>query len=186
MVERTSPLFHLTGFDDTTYIYPSRLIACEASDLVDHRGRVIDEFPQLRNDELRRAVGLGTGTAGERGAAAESRRGTIALFQPGFAEMVTTAYGLIVTWPPYSRRGAVQNFVPIFDADEYDTDIPCCVVASGKWARAMANVRRAFFMVPLLQSAYEPDDIAGYLPQPVDGVTMRQIDEALTQHIYGG
>ena len=73
VVERTSPLFHLTGFNDTTYIYPSRLVACEAADLVDHRGRVIDEFPQLRDDELRRAVGLKMGTASERGAAPTGR-----------------------------------------------------------------------------------------------------------------
>lgn len=185
VVERTSALFHLTGFSDTTYVYASRLVACESSDLVDRRGRVVDEFPQLRDEELRHAVGLGTGTSGERGPAAESRRGAIALFQPDFAEMVGTAYGLIVTWPPYSKKGAIQNFIPIFSAAEYETNVPRCVVAEGTWTAPMANIGRAFFMVPLVQSAYEPDDIAGYLPQPVDGSTMRLIDEALSEHLYG-
>jgi hypothetical protein len=183
-VLKGSPLFKATGLSESTYLYPSRLICALADDIAQGpAGRVIDEFPALRDTELPNAVGIGWGTAAERGPAFGSVRGMIARFSATYAEDLSTPYGVIVTYPPYSKKGMVQNFIPIYDAVQYPLRLPHCVELHGPWAAQMPDIQQPVFMIPFVQSAYQRDDIQGFLPVALDGAAMTRIDEELSAYL---
>jgi len=184
-VPSTSSLFKVTGLRETTYFYPSRLVVCHAEDAGPVSGKLIDEFPELRDRELPRAVGLGTGTCDGEGRARGSKRGRIVKFKPVFSKLIETGYGLVITEPLYSNRSQIQNFIPIFDAREFETVPPSIAVFDLDWVDQMPGLKGALLMLPLVQSAYESDDIDSYLPNPVDMDTMNAVDEGLASRLFG-
>ena len=194
-VESTSPLFHATGFSKTTVVYPSRLACCLTAEAPSPGGRVIDDFPALRDVELPLALGLGTGTTAGTGRAKGSRRGTIAKLRGSLAEGLECDYALVVTAPAYSKEEQIQNIIPMFDTADFAVVAPAFGVAGKSWVEQLTRSGRApdspdvyagaLFMTQLIQSAYVRDDIAGYFPIPVDDETMAAMDEALAHRLFG-
>lgn len=185
VVHSASTLFKATGLRETTYFYPSRLVVCHAEDAGPVSGKLIDEFPELRDNQLPKAIGLGTGTCDGNGRARGSKRGRIAKLKPWLSKLIETSYGLIITEPLYSNRSQIQNFIPIFDANEFETKPPSFAVFDKDWVQQMPDLGGALLMLPLVQSAYEPDDIADFLPRAVDGETMSAVDEGLATGLFG-
>lgn len=194
IVDSSSATFPLSGLSETTFFYPSRLAVSLLTDMPRRpSGRIVDEFPELRDRQLPRAVGLGTGVVGIPGPALSSRRGQIAVFTSEFTDLIGAAYGVVVTWPPYSLRDQVQNVVPIVDGAEFDAVAPNILISNVSWVGQLDSISSALLMVQLVQGAYDggPDlpleerDIRGYLPEPIDPETMRSLDEALAYRLLG-
>jgi mRNA-degrading endonuclease toxin of MazEF toxin-antitoxin module len=195
VVDTTSSTFPLTGFDRATYVYSSRLAVTELREVPNRAGgRLVDEFPELRDRQLPRAVGLGTGACGSPGAAQRSRRGQIARFTDDFADMIGIRHGVVVSWPPYSLHDQVQNVVPICDDREFEVVPPCfLVLGSHSWLKQLGWNGGALFFVPLVQGAFDggpgadprDKDIESYLPFPVDAATMESLDRALASRLFG-
>jgi mRNA-degrading endonuclease toxin of MazEF toxin-antitoxin module len=185
VVSATSTLFRATGLTRTTYVYPSRLVAALSDDIGTYLGRVIDEFPELRDTQLPRALGLGTGTCLGEGRARESLRGRIARFTDAFAELIGARFGVVISEPLYSRRNRIQNFVPVVDGGIFAIEAPCFAVTDAEWLSQLSGFEAAAFMIPLVQSAYAQDDIAEYLANPIDTETMAILEEALASRLFG-
>lgn len=183
-VDKSSPLFRATGLDETTYFYPSRLVACMPEALDAPIGKIIDELTELRDVQLRRAVGIGLGSNRDSHPWSRHRRGLLVKLRPGFAEGIQTNYGVIVTYPPYSKRDRVHNIVPIYDADTFDVLPPHTVLGSGDWAARLHGIRRPALVAPLVQGVYVEDDVESSVSLAVDGRTMASLDDALSHHLW--
>lgn len=205
-VDKVSPLFGATGLTESSYVYPSRLIVCHTEDLPEPAGKLIDEIPELFDSRLPRALGLGAPVSRPAGRRRPALRGYIAVFTAAYAALVSCRYGVVITPPSYSKHRQVQTYVPIFDADEYDTVPPAfsvdpthkspreAVTRGGtgsdefRWTRQLNGIASPLLMVQLVQSAYAgttDPEIAHYLPLPVDAGTLHQLDEALCAYLYG-
>lgn len=193
-VSTLSPLFNVTGLHDDSYIYPSRLAVSLISEVPRRpEGRIVDEFPALRDEELPKATGLKVSPFSPIGASKSSRRGQIAVFSNWFADLLGTRHGLVISWPPYSAADQVQNIVPIFDASEYELVSPNLCISGEHWLKPLSPLTSALLMIDLVQSAYdggeslpiEERDIIGYLETPVSAKTMSSVDEALSLRLFG-
>jgi len=193
VVDKRSPMFEVTGLDETTYVYPSRLAVCLLSEMPRRSlGRVVDEFPELRDKQLPRALGLGTGVRGQVGAASRSRRGQIARFTDDFADLIGFQFGVVVSWPPYSLQDQVQNVVPLGDASEYAEVAPNFSVSGKSWISQVGSFQSVLLWADLIQGAYdggshlapEERDIEAYLAEPVDTQTMELLDRALAARLF--
>jgi hypothetical protein len=205
-VDKASPLFGATGLTESSYVYPSRLVVCHTEDLPEPAGKLIDEIPELFDIRLPRALGLGSPVSRPASRRRPALRGYIAMFTEAYADLVSCRYGVVITHPAYSKHRQVQTYVPIFDADEYDTVPPAFIVDPThgslsepvtrgstrsnelRWTRQLTGIANPLLMVQLVQSAYAgatDPEIARYLPIPVDARTLRQLDEALCAYVYG-
>lgn len=183
VVDAASSLFKATGLKRTSYIYPSRLAVCFRADLSRPDGKIIDEFPELRDVQLPRAIGLGMGTSFMPGRAFGSLRGRIARLQPEFAEMISAEFGLVISEPNYSNRSQIQNLIPIFDGRLYELPAPSFRVEAERWLEE-TKLEAAFIGVQYAQGVYK-SDILVYLNEPVDPDTMSRVDEGLAARLFG-
>src|SRR5205807_4122118 len=102
-----------TGFKEPTYVYPSRLIAYDSRELVDRElvGRLMDDIVPIR-DQLRYALGIGTGTAYGTGSAQGSYRGRIALLAAELRDQSGWELAIVVTEALYSKQRRFQTIIP--------------------------------------------------------------------------
>lgn len=110
-----------TGFQHSTYVYPSRLVPAARSDLIRFKGRIIDEMAAIWRS-LHAALGINAGTSGEKGVAAGSWRGRIVRFSDAYARELECSSGVVVTEPGYSKAQRYQTIVPVLAPGEYEPD----------------------------------------------------------------
>jgi hypothetical protein len=169
-----------TGFDQPTYIYPSRLVSVGVDALTKPVGIVVDEMQQIR-EKLRIALGLGTGTVAGTLLAAGSLRGRVVQFSASVLQETEAAYGLIVTEPRYSLQQRYQHVIPILDAGEYEPAAGDVVVTDTLWLREMGKFDSAILAVPMVFSVFHPVEVSRPLSVVVDDPTIAAVDEALIQ-----
>jgi hypothetical protein len=129
-------------FSAPTYVMPCRLVPAASEDMQRMAGRIIDEMPALRS-ELRRALGLGTGTRAA-GVASGSLRGCVAELGDALAEESGLRLDVTITEAGYSLARRYQLLIPILDGADYDSQ-PDDVVAIGQpWTvRSARDWRRS-------------------------------------------
>lgn len=168
-----------TGFDRPTYIYPSRLVSVAPADLVRFKGRIIDEMAAVRS-RLHEALGIRTGTAAGRGAAAGSWRGHVVRFSDAFAREMGCDHGVVVTEPGYSRAQRYQIVVPLLNPEEFETHDTDLVVAGASWVSQVdADLRAAWLAVDMIQTVFHPTEIVRGSGVTVDEGTMAELDACL-------
>jgi hypothetical protein len=167
-----------TGFTAPTYVMPCRLVPAASEDMQRMAGRIIDEMPAIRS-ELRRALGLGTGTR-DAGAAAGSLRGCVAELSDALAVETGFRLGVIVSEAGYSVAHRYQLLIPLLDAAEYDAQPDDVVISGTAWTREIRPaLAEAILAVRLIQTAFYPLEIGRVLPVVVDEATIGEIDRAL-------
>jgi hypothetical protein len=173
-----------TGFDRPTFIYLARLISILGEELVDDpAGRLIDDMVPMR-ERLGEALGLGTGTGAE-GTALGSLRGQIVTLAPELADGVDTNLALVLTEPQYSRERRYQIIVPMYDVAEFEENDLDVVVSSAPWLLKLGcGYSVGMLAVPLVQTAFHPEDVVDLTGVVVDSVTIHQVDEALKYHFH--
>jgi hypothetical protein len=172
-----------TGFSAPTHVMPCRLVPAASEDMQRMAGRIIDEMPAIRS-ELRRALGLGTGTRAA-GGASRNLRGCVVELGDALAEETGFRLGVIITEAGYSLARRYQLVIPLLDEREYGSQ-PDDVVAIGTpWAGEIRPpLERVILAVRLIQTAFHPLEIARVLPVVVDDATMGEIDRALLR-VFG-
>jgi hypothetical protein len=121
-----------TGFSAPTHVMPCRLVPAGSEDMQRMAGRIIDEMPAIRR-ELRRALGLGTGTRAA-GGAAGSLRGCVVELGDALAAESGFRRGVIVTEARYSLARRYQLLIPLLDGAEYDSQSDDVVAIGKPWA----------------------------------------------------
>lgn len=172
-----------TGLSESTFFYPSRLVSFSPADLPEPSGRIIDEFPVVRQ-QLRIALGLGQGVTKEASYRGANRRGRIAEYTLEAAEELDASRCLVITEPGYSRTAFQQTTIPILSEAKYETRAGDVILrrTSSEWLRTFGETDSLIFAVPMITSVYERDSLARYLDDVVSESTMREIDAALMQH----
>jgi hypothetical protein len=180
LIDPYANTYRHTGFSVPTYVMPCRLIPVISEDMQRMVGRIIDEMPAIKN-ELRRALGLGTGTRST-GAASGSLRGCVVELGDALAVESGVRFGVIVTEAGYSFARRYQLIVPILDATEYDAQPTDVVVTGTPWtAELRPRMGEVILAAGLIQTAFHPLDIARVSPVVVDEATIAQIDRTLVQ-----
>jgi hypothetical protein len=183
LIDPYANAYRHTGFSAPTYVMPCRLVPAASEDMQRMAGRIIDEMPAIRS-ELRRALGLGTGTRAG-GSASGSLRGCVVELGDSLAAESGFRLGVLVSEGGYSLAHRYQLLIPLLDATEYDTQ-PDDVVAIGKaWAGEIRpGLVTAILAVRLIQTAFHPLEIARVLPVVVDDTTIAEVDRALIR-VFG-
>lgn len=174
-----------SAFSYPTYVYPSRIVSVDPSDLGEPEGRVMDEMPEVR-EKLRVALGIGTGTVLGNGPAARSCRGCVVRLDDATAEEAGTPFGVVVTEPSYSLEHRHQSIVPLVGAGEV-IRAPLDVVVQDEtcsWLkRVSADLAAATLLTDWVFTVFEPEQMT---VRPgaacVDEATMRELDQALVLH----
>jgi len=178
LVDPYANAYRHTGFSAPTYVMPCRLVPAASEDMQRMAGRIIDEMPAIRN-ELRRALGLGTGTRAA-GAASGSLRGCVVELGDALAAESEFRLGVLVTEGGYSLARRYQLLIPLLDAAEYGTQSDDVVVVEKTWLDEIRpGLKEAILAVRLTQTAFHPLEIARVLPIVVDEATIGEIDRAL-------
>ncbi|MFL5386636.1 MAG: hypothetical protein ACJ8GN_29400 [Longimicrobiaceae bacterium] len=178
LVDPFTSAYRHTGFTAPTYVMPSRLVPAASEDMQRMAGRLIDEMPAIRS-ELRRALGLGTGTRAA-GTAAESLRGCVVELSDVLAAEAGFWLGVIVTEAGYSRARRYQLIIPLLDGAEYESQPDDVVITGNAWTRDVRQgIEEAILSVRLIQTAFHPTEIVRVLPVVVDEGTIGEIDRAL-------
>lgn len=186
VLEPDSPTFKITGLEERTFVYPSRLVTEEYLRLGEPIGRVVDEMPQLR-DVLRRAVGIGTGTATMKGAALGSLRGQIVLLGRTLADELGTRHAIVVADPRYSRASRFVNVIPLFDLEEFEAADVDVVLADPAWAPRIGRSGGVLVCISAICSCFVKDSemFDSQLGIVVTEPDIAAIDRALTLHFFG-
>ncbi|HEX8242232.1 MAG TPA: hypothetical protein VF541_02005 [Longimicrobium sp.] len=143
-------------------------------------GTITRELPAVRR-QLKRAIGLGTGTAAS-GMAMGSLRGVVANLSPQLAVECGSRFAVIVTEPAYSLSQRYQLILPLVDATEYEQEDYDVVVIGKEWTQRVSYGLTTVLMSPKhIQAAFHPIDLASVLPAIVDENTIHEIDIALTR-----
>lgn len=183
LLDPSAHAYRHTGFTRPTYITPCRLISAGSEQMVRLMGRIIDELPDIRR-ELRRALGLGTGTAAS-SSGTGSLRGHVVVLSDALADECGALYGMVVTEHGYSAAGRYQLFIPVLDAEEFRAEPDDVVVTGEAWLRAMSpHPSTAIVATRLIQTAFQPLDVKAVLPVLGSETTLRAIDRALIE-IFG-
>jgi hypothetical protein len=168
-----------TGFVHPTYIYPSRLVSAAPADLIQLKGRIIDEMAAIRA-KLQWALGTGTGTANGQGRAAGSWRGRVVEFSDVFAGEIGCSYGVVVTEPGYSNTQRYQTIVPLLDPEEFESADNDLIVLDQPWVpRINAAMHAAWLAVDMVQTVFHPAEISRWAGATVDEGTMAELDAYL-------
>jgi hypothetical protein len=169
-----------TGFSKPTYVYPSRLTPSASEDFLRMTGRLVDEMPHLRR-LLRTALGFGTGTANNPGAAAGSWRGRVVELSATRREAIGYERAVVLTDPAYSRRRRYQIIVPIEDPREFEAGTGDVEISAGAWFQRMdPDLPGAILAVADVQSVFHVHDITRWRGVVVDEPSMNLLETALT------
>jgi hypothetical protein len=184
VTESHRSLFKATGLSSTTYFYASRLATCLTEEMGEYSGRLIDEFPELRDVQLPRALGLGKGTTWTKGPALGSRRGLFVRFSDDFADELGARFGLVLTEPSYSTKDQLQTIIPVYDHAQFVLPEPAFSVKDASWSSQLSPYQGASFGIQYLQSIFK-SDIARYLDEPIDTETLRRVEESISGRLFG-
>jgi hypothetical protein len=180
-IRRGSKLFDANGLNETTYVYPSRLVSAEQADLIP-AGKIIDECSELC-DQVMRAVGIGTGTY-QSGAAKGSWRGLILELNEEGRGLIQSQYAVVASDPEYSKQAEFFNVIPIGSTDEiyhngpdvlFQPQIPW--VNQLHWGAVIAEIRHV--------TSVHHSDIVSIRQIPADARSMEQLDDALQSWFSG-
>ena len=173
-----------TGFQQPTYIYPSRLVPAARGDLTRFAGRIIDEMGAIRG-RLQDALGIRTGTGSGQREAAGSWRGRVVRLADAFARELGCSYGVVVTDPVYSNAQRYQTIVPVLDPDEFEPDSRDLVVTGREWTVVVApRLKGAWLAADMVQSVFHPTEIDTWTGATADEATMAALDTYLL-HLFG-
>lgn len=168
-----------TGFEHPTYIYPSRLVSAAPADLIQLKGRIIDEMAAIRA-KLHEALGIGSGIANGQDRAAGSWRGRVVEFSDVFAREIGCSYGVVVTDPGYSNRQRYQTIVPLLDPEEFESEVNDLVVLDQPWVpQVNPAMHAAWLAVDMVQTVFHPAEISRWSGATIDGGTMAELDAYL-------
>lgn len=171
------------GFTRRTHVYTSRLLPVTRRYLREPTGYTGKCWPEIR-ESLRRALGLGKGTA-QTGEAKGSLRGCVVELSYPIAQIVYTHFAVVLTEPAYSRKQRYQVVVPLYpDPGNFrDGDL---VIEGEAWlaalSRAGAPPSRLLVDPSLMLSVFYRSDVSRPLPAVVDAVTMAAIEGRLRKH----
>jgi hypothetical protein len=183
LVDPYANAYRHSGFSAPTYVMPCRLVPAASEDMQRMAGRIIDEMPAIRS-ELRRALGLGTGTR-IAGAASGSLRGCVVELGDALAGESGFRFGMLVTEGRYSLARRYQLLIPLLDGTEYDSQADDVVVIGTAWTGEIRpGLDVGILAVRLIQTAFHPLEIARVLPIVVDDATIGEIDRALLR-VFG-
>jgi hypothetical protein len=169
-----------TGFDQPTYVYPSRLVNIPTESLTRPEGMLVDEMQRVR-ETLRVALGLGTGTLKGTLLAAGSLRGRVVQFSASLVAETDAEYGIIITEPRYSLQQRYQHVIPILDAGKFEAGDGDVVATKTQWLAEMGRFDNAILAVPMIFSVWYPTEISRTMPVVVDDPTIAAIDDALLE-----
>jgi hypothetical protein len=168
-----------TGFDQATYIYPSRLFTTDMADLpAAPVGHIIHEMPRLQR-ALLASLGVGSGTWAA-GTASGSLRGRLVELDATLADH-GARYALIVTEPRYSLRLRHQTVVPVLDGTKVEATPNDVVAEDGAWLKPL-RMKQAILAVPDIFSLWHRTRISRPLDAGVGEATMNAVDEAIRRH----
>ena len=168
-----------TGFNEPTYVYPSRLVAYDSRELVDQElaGRLMDDIVPIR-DQLRYALGIGTGTAYGTGPAQGSYRGRIAFLADELRDLSGWDFAIVVTEALYSKQRRFQTIIPVFDAADYAECPGVLLIQDRPWVYDL-GWEGALAFTPYVSSVFQHREIEYMLPLTVDEATMAELDLAM-------
>lgn len=171
------------GFAHRTHVYTSRLLPVPRHCLRESTGNTGKCWAEIR-ESLRRALGLGRGTA-QTGDAKGSLRGCVVELSYPIAQTVYTHFAVILTEPVYSRKQRYQIVVPLYpDPGKFrDGDL---VIEGEAWLSALsrdgAPPTRLLVDPSLMLSVFYRSEVSRPLPAVVDAVTMAAIEDRLRKH----
>ncbi|HYW11091.1 MAG TPA: hypothetical protein VE871_04015, partial [Longimicrobium sp.] len=111
LIDRDDTGYAGTGLTEKTWIYLCRLITGDPADLSEPRGRLLDEWNDIKA-ALRRSLGIGTGTAGSGEAQGSWRGRVVRLFGATQVQLDGAEFALVVAEPRYSHRRGYQQLIP--------------------------------------------------------------------------
>jgi len=153
------------------------LVVYESCELTGPEGRVINDINPLR-DQLRYALGIGTGTANGSGPAYGSYRGRIATLSHELHTTCDWDFGVVVTEALYSKQRLFQTVVPLFNGEDFEEASGLLPINDKPWLGNL-GLRVALAFIPFVSSAFQPQEIDDILPITVDEGTMEEVDFAL-------
>lgn len=141
---------HIGGpFSERTYVLYSRLTFVEPEDIDSYCG--VCAIPEEEcKTKLRRALGIGSGTATADGPAHNSLRGAVARVMGPVTEFLGTERAVILTEPEYSKKGSFQLLLPVYSGDELEANPGDIRIPVGEDPHLSAHwrMRQALFAVP--------------------------------------
>ncbi|HEX6041201.1 hypothetical protein [Longimicrobium sp.] len=166
-----------TGFDRTTYIYPSRLVGASTEEMQRRVGRIVRELADLRH-QLRKALGIGSDPR----TTPRGWRGQIVRFSEAVRSQIDVAYGLIVTEPSYSSKERYQLVVPILDLQDYEQSELDVVVEGKAWLHALfGDPTPVALAIEMIQTVYHPTDVEAAALAIVDAETAARVDHRIAE-----
>lgn len=170
------------GLHRRTYFYPGTLIPVVHERLPASAGFLGKSLHELRT-ALRTALGIGRGACIRPGAPAGSCRGRVVAVHPDLAREIQASSAVVLTEPEYSAHRHYQIILPIVTAAAQNDGRFDLVASASKWPGLFeVGVDRVLLPVPLTQSVWHPDDIAGETEYVVDDGTLAEIDRRLCDY----
>jgi len=178
LVDPFSTQYNRTGFQEPTYVYPSRLCHADTDSLGSLHGRLIDDLYHIR-DRLRDAFGLGSGTYSGNGRARTSARGTVAKLNEALAKAIETRFALVVTEPGYARQLRYQIIAPIYSTARVEPAHGDIVVPAD--APISQHLKMGELLIDAIGvfSVDHLSEIHGIIVPGVDERTMELVDQSL-------
>jgi hypothetical protein len=184
LVDRDDRGYEGTGLTEKTWIYLCRLITGDPADLAAPRGRLADEWDDIKA-ALRRSLGIGTGTTASGEARGSWRGRVVRLFGATRVQLDGAEFALVVTEPRYSHARHYQQLIPIYHGpeafgEEHD------LLVEAEWVSGLSpGSQRAYLAIPSVFSGCEtgrprtPGHFVQLTSVVVDEGTMAAVDAAL-------
>lgn len=182
LVDPARKSYTASGFQYPTYVYPSRLVPALAANVGEPVGRLGDEMPAVR-EQLRVALGMGTGVASGTGRAARTFRGLVVRFAPPLTEEIGAILGVVATDPDYSLQEREQLVIPILGNDDVTSESILDVYIEGPAAKAIAGFDHSlgspYLWTDNVLGVHHRDEIEVVGGLCVDDRTMADLEKAL-------
>lgn len=170
-----------TGFTQTVYVFPTRLVWQQETELFAKEGDSRSHIGGIRR-ELAKALGIGDGVTAAEVGAEGSRRGRIMEITPEIAKLLGFTHAIVLTQHAFSARKRQQILAPVLPGSwrfAGDDDVK---VTNEPWlAAAGISGESAVIALSLIVTLNQHEgDIARECPEVIqEDPTMRAIDAAL-------
>jgi hypothetical protein len=167
------------GLLKPTNFYPGTLLPIIHERLPRHSGYLGRSLDALRA-ALRAALGIGRGSCLADGAPMGSCRGRVVTLSADMSANVHASFAVVLTEPGYSAERKYQIILPIFAASGRRADLYDLLVSRRPWLPGISSPEDGVLLpVPITQSVWHEEDIAGETEHVVDDETLAEIDRRL-------
>jgi hypothetical protein len=165
-----------------TWFYPGTLLPVLLQRLPAHSGFLGRSLRELRV-ALRFALGIGRGSCLDPYAPAGSCRGRLVSLSAALSGGLGTSTAIVLTEPAYSAQRNYQIILPVFTAFNRKIDrFDLLISARDDLQRLRGAADRVLLPIPITQSVWHEDDIAGETDYVLDDESLAEIDQRLCDY----